>query len=215
MITITLILVAFLLLGAGCGAVVWFVFWHRPSVKSERPPKNTTRERLPFRWSYIIVPVTILLLSVILSAYFYSQLPAEVAYRFKLDGSPDKWLSREMTMVWLVIPQFLLTLLGGAIAWGMTKLSNLFSQIEDLWIKQERVLSFMGNIVALPQLIIGFTMLDIFSYNLYQIHIMPMWLFLLMILGLATVGLGLLVVFAIVKTRKQLISHPGQKNKEE
>ena len=215
MITITLILIVFLLLGAGCGTVVWFVFWHRPSVRGEQPTKNTISERLSLRWSYIIVPVVIFFLSVILSVYFYLQLPDEVACRFKLDGSPDKWLGREMTMVWLVIPQFLLTLLGGAIAWGMTKLSNLFSQIEDLWIKQERVLSFMGNIVALPQLIIGFTMLDIFSYNLYQIHIMPMWVFLLMILGLATVGLGLLVVFAIVKTRKQLISHPGQKNKEE
>ena len=45
---------------------------------------------LTFRWSYIILPVVILLLSIILVAYFYQRLPAEVGYQFKPDGLPDR-----------------------------------------------------------------------------------------------------------------------------
>jgi len=64
----------------------------------------------------------------------------------------------------------------------------------------------MGNMVALPQIVLCFAMLDIFSYNLYQAHIMPMWLFLLIILGLATIGLGLFLVFTFSKAKRQLLT---------
>jgi len=69
----------------------------------------------------------------------------------------------------------------------------------------------MGNLVALPQLIIGFAMLDIFSYNSYQRHIMPMWIFLLITLGLATIGLGIFFAPIVSKIRRQLISQPKTK----
>lgn len=166
--------------------------------------RETVRgEPLPFRWSYIILPVAIFLLSIILAAYFYHLLPAKVAYHFKLDGTPDRWLSREMTMVWVLTPQLFLILLAGAIIWGITKLGILLRQTESTWIRPEGILSFMGNIIALPQLIVGFAMLDIFSYNSYQRHIMPMWLFLLIILGLTIAGLGLFVAVIISKARQQ------------
>ncbi|GAI09313.1 unnamed protein product, partial [marine sediment metagenome] len=83
---------------------------------------------MSFRWSYIIAPLAILLLSIILSAYFYHLLPTEVAVHFELDGTPDGWLSREMTMVWVLLPQLLLVLLAGAITWGITKLGILSGQ---------------------------------------------------------------------------------------
>ncbi len=163
-------------------------------------------EGLSFRWVYIALPIAILFLSIILSAYFYHLLPTEVAYNFKLNDSPDVWLSREMTIVWVLAPQLLLALLAGAITWGITKLDILFREREGLWIKPERILLFMGNLVALPQLIIGFMMLDIFSYNLYQRHIMSMWVFLLIVLGLATIGLGIFLALIISKAKRQLIS---------
>ncbi|MDI6815195.1 MAG: DUF1648 domain-containing protein, partial [Dehalococcoidales bacterium] len=170
---------------------------HRQTAKSKEPAKETTVEALTFRWSYIILPVAILLLSIILSAYFYHLLPTEVAYHFKLDGTPDKWLSREMTMVWVLTPQFLLTLLAGAIVWGMTKLGTLFRQTGNTWIRPERIISFMGNIIALPQLIVCFAMLNIFSYNSYQRHIMPMWIFVLIIMGLGAITLGIFFILVI------------------
>jgi hypothetical protein len=62
----------------------------------------------------------------------------------------------------------------------------------------------MGNLLALPQLIVFFAMLDIFSYNSYQIHLMPMWIFLLIVLGLATIAL--VVFLAFIVSRK--MQHP-------
>ena len=177
MITLILILTVVFLLGLGCGAVIWFAFHIRRLAQCvETTSKTSQAERLSFRWSYIILPIAILLVAIILAAFFYHQLPAEVAYHFKLDGSPDKWLSRAMIMVWTLIPQFLLALLAGATVWGITKLGILSRQTEGN-LRPERILSLMGNMIGLPQFIICFAMLDIFSYNSYGTHIMPLWIF--------------------------------------
>jgi uncharacterized membrane protein len=166
-------------------------------------------ERLSFRWSYIIAPLVIFLLSVILSAYFYHLLPAEVAVHFELDGTPDRWLSREMTMVWILLPQLLLVLLAGIVAWVITKVGILFGQTGSSGVKAGRIVSFMGNLVALPQLIVFFAMVDILSYNSYQTHILPMWIFLLVILVLLTVALAVFLVFILSRARRAM-SHPKE-----
>ena len=140
MIIPILILIVILVLGLGCGVAFWFVLRHRQPAK-----EIASADTLPFRWSYIILPLAILALSIILTAYFYHQLSAEVAYHFKLDGSPDRWLSREMITIWLLAPQLLLTLVAGAITWGITKLGILSRQPENTLIKPERILSLMAT----------------------------------------------------------------------
>ncbi len=202
MIMPILILAIIFLLGLGCGAAIWFVFKHRQEAKSKKPAKETTTQTLPFRWNYIILPLVFLSLSIILSAYFYHLLPTEVACHFKLDGTPDKWLSRERIIIWVLIPQLLLTLLAGGITWGATKLGNFFGQTETTWIKPGRIVSLMGNMVALPQLIVFFAMLNIFSYNSYQIHLIPMWIVLLTTLGLATIALIVFLAFIVFRARQ-------------
>ena len=194
MIIPILILIIILLLGLGSGAALRFVLRHR------QPAKEITAETLPFRWNYTILPLAILSLAIILTAYFYYQLPAEVAYHFKLDGSPDRWLSRELIAIWLLVPQLLLTLMAGAVIWGITKLGILPTQPESAGIKPEVLLSLMGNMVALPQIILCFAMLDIFSYNAYQMHIMPLWVFALIIMGLGAIILGIFFILAIRRT---------------
>ncbi len=166
--------------------------------KSKEPIKQTTTEEiLTFHWGYIILPVVILLLSIILTAYFYHQLPAELAYRFKSDGSPAGWLNRGTIVLWTLLPQFLLTLLAGAITWGITRVSARFGQPESTWIKPRSILLLMGNIIALPQAILCFAMLYIFNYNSHQIHILPLWVFALIIMGLGGIILGIFFIRAI------------------
>jgi len=97
----------------------------------------------------------------------------------------------------MLTPQFLLTLLAGAIAWGMTKLGGLFRQTGSAGIKVERILLLMGNMVALPQIILCFAMVDIFSYNSYQIHLMPLWIFALIIVALGGIILGIFFIQAM------------------
>jgi uncharacterized membrane protein len=161
-------------------------------------------ERLSFRWSYIIAPLAVFLLSIILSAYFYHLLPAEVAVRFDVGGAPEMWLGRGATMLWMLLPQLLLVLLAWGIAWGITRLDILFGWAKGSGVKAERMVSLMGNFVALPQLIVLFAMLDILSYNSYQTHILPMWIFLLAILGLATVALGVFGIFVLLRARRAM-----------
>ncbi len=200
---IAILVLAIIVIAGGVAGTIWLVFFRRRLTQGEKTTiERGKAEGLPFRWSYIVAPLAIFLLSIILSAYFYHLLPTEVAVHFELDGTPDGWLSREMTMVWVLLPQLLLVLLAGAITWGITKLGILSGQTGNTWVKPETIVSFMGNLVALPQLVVCFAMLDIFSYNSYQTHIMPMWIFLLAILGLVTIALGMFVVFIFSKARR-------------
>jgi len=149
---------------------------------------------ITFRWRYIALPVSVFLLSLILTAYFYNLLPGEVAYHFQ-DGSPDRWMSRGAIIAWMLTPQFFLALLAGAIIWGITKLNSHFRQTASRGV--ERILSLMGNMLVLTQIILGFAMLDIFSYNAYQIHLMPLWVFALIVMGIGGIILGVFFILAI------------------
>jgi len=197
MTVLLIILTIGLVLSLGCGAAVWLVFRYRPVVGGNKPTEQATEgTTLTFRWRYIILPLIILLLSVVLVLYFYGKLPADVAYRFKPDGSLDESLSRGAIILWALVPQFLLTLLAGAITLGIAKLGVLFRQTAPTGIKLERVMLLMGNMIGLPQVILCFAMLDIFSYNSYQVHLMPLWLFALIVMGLGAIILGIFFIQA-------------------
>lgn len=201
---IPIIIIVIFLLGLGGGAIAWFLLRQRRAAKSKEATKEIAGEgTLPFRWSYIIAPFAIFILSIILIAYFAPHLPNEVAYHFNPDGSPDKWLNRGAAIAWAVVIQLFLVLVAIAIPWGTTKLSALGGQIEDAVIKPERTLSLMGNMIALPQIILLFAMLDIFSYNSYQVHLISIWIFALIIMVIGGIILG---VFFIQAIRRALIA---------
>jgi len=142
-----------------------------------------------------LLPVGILTASVILTAFFFRLLPAEVAYNFRGDA-PDNWISRDAFISWTLLPQLLFVLLATAIVWGITRLSKQFQQVDDKLVK--KVLPIMGNMVALPQLILSFAMLDIFSYNAYQTHLIPLWAFALTVMVVGGIILGIFLISAIL-----------------
>lgn len=187
-----LILIVILLLSLGGIGAMLLVFWQKQPVK-----EITAGENLPFHWTYIVLPVTILLLSIVLTAVFYYRVPTEVAYNFKLGDSPDNWFSREMLIVWMLVPQLILTLLAATVTWGITKLGIPFQQTEGWRIRPGRIVSLMGNMVAPPQIILCFALADVFSYNLYGAHIMPLWLFALIITVLGAIILGIFFISAV------------------
>ncbi len=161
--------------------------------------QTATGATLAFHWSYIILPVVILLLSIILTAYFYHLLPGEMAYHFESDGSPDRWFSRGAIVLWMLLPQLFLTLLAGGITWGITRLGTLFRHPESTLVKPERILLLMGNMIGLPQIVLCFAMLDVFSYNSYQIHLLPLWVFALIVMGLGGIILGIFFIRAVLQ----------------
>ena len=211
MLIAILIAFAVIIFGGVLAVAIWAAFNLRRSARPQKTGKEAATGQGPaFRWSYVILPLGLFLLSIILSAYFYHQLPTDVATHFELDGTPDRWLSRGMTMVWVLAPQLFLMLLAIGTAWGITRMGFLFKSATSSWIRPERILLFMGNAFALPQLVLCFAMLDIFSYNSYQRHIMPLWIFIFIIVGLATVVLGVLLALLISKARQQLNAQPNQ-----
>lgn len=195
---ILLIITILIIIGSGLAFLRMF------SQKQIGKPVESDGEPMPpakpakthgFQWSYVLLPLAILLISIIIAVYFYGKLPDEVVYSFK----PDEWLSRNAIMLWVLIPQALLTLLAIVIVWGTTRLNALFKQIETSGIKIDTILMIMSNMVAIPQLILGFAMLNIFSYNAFQTRISSLWAFVLAIIVVGTVFLGIFFIGTIRK----------------
>jgi hypothetical protein len=151
---------------------------------------TSSENKVTFRWTYIVLPALFLLISLILTAIFYPRLPAEAAYHFQ-NGSPDKWLGRGTLTVWLLVPQIILTLLGFAVV-RAALLTARFWPAEGSPLTG--VLPVMGNIVALPQLILLFAMAHIFLYNAYQIKLIPLWVFAIIVMVLGGVILGIFFI---------------------
>ena len=149
---------------------------------------------MPFRWRYIALPVFFLLLAIGLVIFFYPKLPGEVAYHFR-DSLPDRWTGRGAATAWLLVPQFLLAGLGAAIVMGVIRLGSRFQSTAGK--RSETLLLLMGNMVALPQVVLAFAMLTIFSYNSYGLYLMPLWLFAIIVMGLGGIVLGALFFLAI------------------
>jgi uncharacterized membrane protein len=158
-------------------------------------------EKTTFRWTFIVLPVVLLVISLILTAVFYHQLPAQLAYHFQ-DDSPDKWLSRSAFITWLLIPQVFFTLLAFIVV-RVILLSARYWPVENTPMK--RILPVMGNMVALPQIILAFTMLDIFLYNAYQTKLVPVWVFAIVIMVLGVIVLGMFFIQTIRHVRHQQI----------
>ena len=144
--------------------------------------------------------MAILAISVILTVVFFRLLPPELAYNFKGD-LPDKWISREALIAWTLVPQLFFALLSAGIILGIARLNAQFQKVDDK--VANKILSIMGNMVALPQIILSFAMLDIFSYNAYQTHLFPLWVFALAVMMLGGIITGISFVSAIHGTVRQ------------
>jgi uncharacterized membrane protein len=156
---------------------------------------------LSFRWSYAVIPLAVLLLMAGLSAYFYHLLPIEVAVHFE-DGLADGWLSRQATLVLALLPQFLLALIGLALAWVTTRMMAR-SWPEGTKTNPRTIIAIMGNMVALPQIVLGFAMADIFIYNAYQIHLPSLWILALVVMVVGGIVIGVVFTRAIRRERSR------------
>ncbi len=156
---------------------------------------------IAFRWSYIALPAAVLAVSLLLTAVFYSRLPAELAYHFNIDGTPDRTLGRNQILLLLLLPQVMLTLVAAGTAWAMLLLSSRF-QPAQMGIKPEKIIGLMGNILALPGIILAFFMLDVFLYNGFQIHFLPVWLSGVMVMVIGGVFIGVFFLRAFRQARR-------------
>lgn len=165
------------------------------AISTSEDINDTGTKKLAFRWTYIILPLSLLVVSAILVAIYYRLLPEDVAYRFN-EGSPDRWLERNAITLWLVLPHFACVIVAFIIV-RTAMFSTRYYQVEDTPIN--KVTLIMGNMIALIQIILVFAAIDIFLYNVYEIKLMPLWIFALIVMALG----GLVLGFFFVQTIRQ------------
>jgi uncharacterized membrane protein len=161
---------------------------------------ETAENKLRFRWSFVILPLVITILSVVLSLVFLSIMPSEVVYHFD-NGLPDRWTGAGNIVAWTILPQVVLFLFAIGICAGMLSIARRIQNTETRPV--HTLISTMGNMIALPQIIHIFAMLDIFLYNSYQIRLIPLWLFALIAVVAGSSLIGLLFARTIKQLRKQ------------
>jgi len=159
--------------------------------------RTTAEPAYVFKWKYIALPAVVLLITIVLTLVFYARLPEEMAWRFGSDGAPVRTAARGTVVLWGLGIQFLLVLAALAAVQTMTGLANRFIEPETAVINPERIFMLMGNMPVLLQLILSFAMVDIFSYNSYQVHLPPVWIFTLIVLVLGGVVLSIFAYQAV------------------
>jgi len=65
------------------------------------------------------------------------------------------------------------------------------------------ILPIMGNMLALPQIVIIFAMVSFFIYNAYQIKLISLWIFILIVLVIGGIILALLFMRAVHRARRR------------
>jgi len=179
--------------------MVLFLFGQSKTVEPKQPAEKVEIKTRSFPWKAVTLPLVSLVLVLIMIAWFWGKLPLEAGSRFDDNGVATAWTTRGSLVMWVLVPELFLTLLAFLIAWGVNRIGLLVRSAEEAGINMDSVLVVMGNMIGLPQLILGFAMLNIFGYNAYQVRILPLWLIVLIIAAAGAVILG---AFFIITIRK-------------
>jgi uncharacterized membrane protein len=202
----TMVLVAFAVfalgVGIGAGAIWILLLLRRGKLKSAAqkpvpPPGDTSA--LPFRWGYIAISVFLFLFCLAVAAIVHPSLPESVAYRFSSAGVPTSFLSKAAFTAVMLGAQAFITLAVIGLAFSIIAFGRRLLGKSALAFNVHGMIWLMTNMLALPQIILAFILLDSSFYALQGSHIMTPWLF-----SLITVGLGSLVIlFVFVQVFKQ------------
>lgn len=101
----------------------------------------------------------------------------------------------------MLLPQLLFTLLAAGMVLVVGKVITMMKAPASSIAKSATILPLMGNMVALPQALLCFAMLDIFSYNSYQVHLLPLWASAFVVIVVGGIILGVFFFRAIREIR--------------
>ncbi|MFA5629620.1 MAG: hypothetical protein WC958_05165 [Dehalococcoidales bacterium] len=191
--TTTIIAGVIFITGLCIGIVIFLYLGYSKQRNNKASTCQADTAGLTFEWKYVSLPLTILFMSFVVIAIFFFQLPDQVAYRFNSDGSPENWIGRlNISAVMLGVQ----ALIAVAIILVVRSVVNFGKTITkaDTGLNLDRFMLLIGNIAALPQLVLAVVMFDIFSFNLVGEHVLSIWF---IILTMAIVGVVILAVFFI------------------
>ena len=182
-------------------AIILGIIWARMRARGLLVPAGEAK--LKFHLRYIISPLLLLAVYAVIAAVFYNIMPfGQTAYHFLMDGTPDAFASRAAVAGIGLAIQAALVLISLGIVLAVSR-SGFLSHSEGALIKPETLLTVMGNLPAIIQVILVFAMYDIFSYNAYQKHLLPLWLFAVIILAIVTIAFILLIILYTIRAARQ------------
>lgn len=143
---------------------------------------------LQFRTGFIVLPLAFFTISAVLAAAFWGSLPDEVYYRFTTGGDPGSSLVAKGSVVAVVLLiQAALLLLSFLLTWSLGRSRFFNENLKNFWFNPTKLLTLMGNMPAIVQVIIAYALLDIIIYHTQESHLVPLWLFALVTLVLGGV----------------------------
>jgi len=134
-----------------------------------------------------------------LTAFFYRLLPAEIVSRLQGD-IPEKWMSRSALVLWMILPQVVFALLSMATV-RLVLTGSRYWSADETPVKQ--LLPLMGNMVALPQLVLLVVMLNLFLYNAYHVQMIPVWIIVVAIMAAGCIAIGIMFIRIIRRYRRR------------
>ena len=168
---------------------------------TKEAPAGTRTVVLKFRWKYILMPLIFFFISIALFIIFYWQLNPQVAYRFNTEGVSTSTASREMLALFMLLPHLFFVLLAGGITGAIVRIGGSLGQVSQAF-NPERLLLFIGNVMVMPQIIFAFIMLDIFRYDINGSHLMPVWIFAVIVMIVGSVIMIPFFIQTFLRSRK-------------
>jgi len=170
---------------------------------NQASPKTGTPEPLKFRLSFVALPLIVLLLVVALSAIYYGQLPEQVYYRFDTSGDPSGNPIAKASFIMLMAGiQAALFIAAYIATMAIGKVKLFQDNVGNFWFSPTRLLTLMGNMPAIIQLIMAYVLVDAIVYAQNASHLMPLWLFAVIVLitgGILILIFGLPIVIKAYK----------------
>jgi uncharacterized membrane protein len=145
---------------------------------NQEPQNSVSPDPLKFRLSFIALPLICLLVTVALSAIFYSQLPDSVYFRFDLKGNPSgDPVAKSSLIILMVGIQALFTLVAYLSTSAIGKIQTLRDNLDKFLFSPTRLLKLIGNMPAIIQVILAYIFVDAIVYAKNSDHLIPLWIF--------------------------------------
>ncbi|MDD3677789.1 MAG: DUF1648 domain-containing protein [Dehalococcoidales bacterium] len=161
----------------------------------------TQKKCLTFEWKYITLPLIIFFISFVIAAIFFFQLPDQVAYRFTAGGTAESWMGKTAITAIMLGLQLVIIVMVILIVKAIVGFGQAVGQTSPNF-NPDRFMLLIGNIAALPQLVLAVIMFDIFSFNVVGEHVLSIWLIILILAISGAVILTAFFIKAFLQTRK-------------
>ncbi len=147
------------------------------------------------------MPVLLALACVALTVFVYRQLPVELGLRFQSDGTPLSLLSKRTFVTIMLGFQFGAVITSFIIAVVFLKFASIMARNSQLPVNLTGFIFLMSNMLLLPQIILGYLMLDSYLFGLRGTHSIPLSIFSLLVVGIGTILLFIMFGKLLVQLR--------------